>query len=121
MQLQFVFDSEAVNFLREIGPTGGRGEIWRRVRWSVRGPGYFFEPAVGYDFTQYDLADAGVGLPSKPTRSLPYARLDAGLIFERDAGSKGQRTQTLEPRVVYSYVPYRNQDELPIFDTAYPI
>jgi LPS-assembly protein len=117
---QFVFDSEAVNFLREIGPTGGRLNLAPELRWSARGPGYFFEPAVGYDFTQYDLSDAGAGLPGKPTRSLPYARLDTGLIFERDAGSKGQRTQTLEPRMVYSYVPYRNQDELPIFDTGIP-
>ena len=117
---QFVFDSEAVNFLREIGPTGGRFNLSPELRWSARGPGYFFEPAVGYDFTQYDLADAGVGLPSKPTRSLPYARVDTGLIFEREAGAKGQRTQTLEPRMVYSYVPYRNQDELPIFDTGIP-
>ena len=119
-KFQFVFDSEAVNFLREIGPTGGRLNLSPELRWSARGPGYFFEPAVGYDFTQYDLADAGVGLPSKPTRSLPYARVDTGLIFEREAGSKGQRTQTLEPRMVYSYVPYRNQDELPIFDTGIP-
>jgi LPS-assembly protein len=41
-------------------------------------------------------------------------------VFERDAGSEGQRTQTLEPRLVYSYVPYRNQDSLPIFDTGLP-
>ncbi len=41
-------------------------------------------------------------------------------MFERDAGSQGQRTQTLEPRVVYSYVPYRNQDSLPIFDSGLP-
>ena len=47
-------------------------------------------------------------------------RLDTGLIFERDAGAQGQRTQTLEPRLVYSYVPYRNQNELPIFDTGLP-
>jgi LPS-assembly protein len=117
---QFVFDSEAVNFLREVGPTGGRLNLAPELRWSARGPGYFFEPAVGYDFTQYDLADAGVGLPSKPTRSLPYARLDTGLIFEREAGSKGQRTQTLEPRMVYSYVPFRNQNELPVFDSGIP-
>jgi LPS-assembly protein len=117
---QFVFDSEAVNFVREIGPTGGRLNLAPELRWSARGPGYFFEPAVGYDFTQYDLANAGLGMPSKPTRSLPYARLDTGLIFERDAGSKGQRTQTLEPRMVYSYVPFRNQNELPIFDTGIP-
>ena len=93
------------------------------IRWSSRGRGYFFEPAIGYDFTQYDLknaAAAGPNTSSTPTRTLPYARVDAGLVFERDAGSQGQRTQTLEPRVVYSYIPYRNQDALPIFDTGLP-
>jgi LPS-assembly protein len=118
--LEFVFDSEAVNFLRKIGPTGLRLNLSPELRWSARGPGYFFEPAIGYDFTQYDLQDAGFGLPSTPTRALPYARIDTGLVFERDAGSQGQRTQTLEPRVVYSYVPYRNQNELPVFDSGIP-
>jgi LPS-assembly protein len=117
---EFVFDSEAVNFLRGAGPTGVRLNLSPEIRWSSRGPGYFFEPAVGYDFTQYELQDAGLGRPSTPTRSLPYARLDTGLVFERTAGSQGQRTQTLEPRLVYSYVPYRNQDELPIFDSGLP-
>jgi LPS-assembly protein len=117
---EFVFDSEAVNFLREIAPTGVRLNLSPEIRWSSRGPGYFFEPAVGYDFTQYDLQNAGLGLPSTPTRALPYARLDTGLVFERTAGSQGQRTQTLEPRLVYSYVPYRNQNELPIFDSGLP-
>jgi LPS-assembly protein len=116
-------DSEFVNFLRAIGPTGVRFNVAPEIRWSARGPGYFFEPAVGYDFTQYDLKNADAGgpnLPSTPTRALPYARLDTGLVFERDAGSHGQRTQTLEPRIVYSYVPYRNQNELPIFDSGLP-
>jgi LPS-assembly protein len=121
--LELVLDSEIVNFVREIGPTGVRMNIAPELRWSSRGPGYFFEPAVGYDFTQYDLKNAdagGIGAPSTPNRKLPYARVDTGLVFERDAGSQGQRTQTLEPRVVYSYVPYRNQDDLPIFDTGLP-
>ena len=122
-RFEFALDSEAVNFVREVGPTGVRLNMAPELRWSSRGSGYFFEPAVGYDFTQYDLKNAaaiGIGAPSTPTRSLPYARLDAGLVFARDAGSQGQRTQTLEPRLVYSYVPYRNQDELPIFDTGLP-
>ena len=121
--IELSLDSEAVNFLREVGPTGVRLNVAPEVHWSIRGPGYFFEPAVGYDFTQYDLKNAaalGIGAPSTPTRRLPFARVDAGLVFTRDAGSHGQRTQTLEPRVVYSYVPYRNQDELPIFDTGLP-
>jgi LPS-assembly protein len=60
------------------------------------------------------------GTPDTPTRALPFARLDTGLVFERNAGAQGQRTQTLEPRIVYSYVPYRNQNDLPIFDSALP-
>jgi LPS-assembly protein len=119
-QFELALDSEAVNFLRDMGPTGVRFNAAPEIRWSTRGQGYFFEPAVGYDFTQYDLKNAAIGAPSTPTRALPYARLDAGLAFERESGSRGQRTQTLEPRVVYSYVPYRNQDELPIFDTGLP-
>ncbi|MGB6308323.1 MAG: LPS assembly protein LptD [Steroidobacteraceae bacterium] len=121
--LELALESEFVNFLREVGPTGVRFNVAPELRWSSRGPGYFFEPAVGYDFTQYDLKNAdaiGLGAPSTPTRTLPYARVDTGLIFERDAGSHDQRTQTLEPRLVYSYVPYRNQDNLPIFDTGLP-
>jgi LPS-assembly protein len=119
-RFEFALDSEAVNFVREFGPTGVRLNVAPELRWSNRGSGYFFEPAVGYDFTQYDLKNAAMGTPSTPTRTLPYARVDAGLVFERDAGSRGQRTQTLEPRVVYSYVPYRNQNELPIFDSGLP-
>jgi LPS-assembly protein len=117
---EFALDSEVTNFLREVGPAGVRLDLSPELRWSTRTAGYFFEPAVGYHFTQYDLQNVPVGDPTQPTRTLPYARLDTGLIFERDAGSEGQRTQILEPRLVYSYVPYRNQNDLPIFDTGLP-
>ncbi len=113
-------NSEVTNFLREVGPAGVRLDLSPELHWSSRGPGYFFEPTVGYHIIQYDLQNAAVGDPSSPTLTVPYARLDTGLIFERDAGSEGQRTQTLEPRMVYSWVPYRNQNELPIFDTGQP-
>jgi LPS-assembly protein len=88
--VELALDSEIVNFLREIGPTGVRINAAPEIRWSSRGPGYFFDPAIGYDFTQYDLKNAaaiGIGAPSTPTRALPYARVDAGLVFAREAGS----------------------------------
>ena len=53
-------------------------------------------------------------------RAAPILSVDGGLIFERPSGSRGQRLQTLEPRFMYLYVPYRNQDDLPVFDTAPP-
>ena len=135
-RLEFVLNTEAAYFLRkditDTGiyqtatgeylptPNGARVDLSPELRWSIREAGYFFEPSAGFHFTQYDLQNAGPGLPGTPTRSLPYGRLDAGLVFEREVGSSGQRTQTLEPRIVYSYAPYRNQNELPIFDTAVP-
>ena len=117
---EFVVDSEAVNFLRDVGPSGVRLDLSPEFRWSDRAAGYFFEPAVGWHLTQYSLQDPTPGDPSSPFRSVPYGRLDTGLIFERDAGSAGQRAETLEPRLVYSYVPYRDQSGLPVFDSALP-
>ena len=35
-------------------------------------------------------------------------------------GSRRQRLHTLEPRLLYLYVPFREQDDLPVFDTALP-
>lgn len=116
--LELALDSEATNFIRDVGPTGLRLDLSPELRWDQRGAWYFFEPAVGYHFTHYTLQNTEVGDPSDPTRTLPYGRVDMGLVFERDA--QGQRTETLEPRIVYSYVPYRNQNDLPIFDTALP-
>src|SRR5690606_21795754 len=43
---------------------------------------------------------------------------DAGLVFERDAGN--DRIQTLEPRLYWLRVPYRDQTALPLFDTSTP-
>jgi LPS-assembly protein len=40
--------------------------------------------------------------------------------MERTSGSRGNRLQTLEPRMLYLYVPYRDQDDLPVFDTGIP-
>lgn len=117
---ELALQSEAVNFIRDVGPTGLRLDLSPELLWSIRAPGYFFEPAVGYHFTQYDLDNTYAGQPTTPTRALPYGRLDMGLVFERGAGSNDQRTQTLEPRLVYSYVPYRNQNELPVFDSGLP-
>jgi LPS-assembly protein len=125
--VELAFDGEATNFMRNVGTTGVRVMAQPEVRWSSRGTSYFFEPAIGYNFTQYDLQNANLNdpvtparEPSTPTRALPYGRVDMGLVFERNSGASGQRSQTLEPRMMYSYVPYRNQDNLPIFDSGLP-
>jgi hypothetical protein len=50
---------------------------------------------------------------------VPIASLDAGAYFERSMDWGGQDyVQTLEPRLYYLRVPYRDQSDLPLFDTG---
>jgi LPS-assembly protein len=118
--IDYGFDAELVNFERNIGVTGWRVDVAPRagVDWSA--PGFFVRPSGGFRYTQYSLENNDPGTDDSPTRSLPFASLDAGLIFERTAGSRGQRRMTLEPRALYLYAPFREQSELPLFDTGLP-
>ena len=118
--LDYGFDAEFVNFDRSVGVTGWRLDVAPRVGYDWSAPGFFVRPSVGYRYTQYGLKDEAPGTDASPTRSLPFATLDAGLVFERDAGSRGQRRITLEPRALYLYTPYRDQSNLPLFDTGIP-
>ncbi len=118
--VSYGFDSEVVDFRRSTGVTGWRLDLYPTTSLDVVGPGYFVRPSVGWRATQYQLSNTTPGEPSSPSRTLPIASLDTGLKLERAAGSHAQRTVTLEPRVMYLYVPYRNQSELPVFDTAVP-
>jgi LPS-assembly protein len=78
----------------------------------------FFTPKVGYHYTRYDLSANDAGFEGK-NRGLPLASLDSGLFFERDFLFKNvPLVQTLEPRIYYLYVPYRDQSKLPNFSTA---
>ena len=54
-----------------------------------------------------------------PGRVLPIASLDSGLVFERNLTFAGRSmVNTLEPRMYYLYVPYRDQSRIPLFDTG---
>ena len=118
--LHYGFDSEVVNFDRAIGVTGWRMDLRPAATLHFEGPGYFVRPGVAYEFTQYSLDNVAAGQKKNPRRSLPTGSVDAGLLFERTTGHDGVRTLTLEPRVQYVYTPFRNQDPLPVFDTALP-
>ena len=118
--LRYGFDSEVVQFRRSIGVTGWRLDLDPTTSLNFVGPGWFMRPAVAWRATQYQLSNTLSGQPSSPSRTLPIASLDTGVQLERAAGSHDQRTVTLEPRLMYLYVPYRNQSELPVFDTAVP-
>lgn len=76
---------------------------------------FYVTPKLGYHYTHYTFEDS-----SPPeTRELPIYSLDSAVTFERQANFRGRDfIQTLEPRLYYVYIPFREQDQLPNFDTA---
>jgi LPS-assembly protein len=120
LPLVYGFDSEATAFRRSDGPEGWRIDTLPQVALDFSAPGYFVRPAVALDATWYRLREMPTGVDENPDRVLPIASFDTGLQFERSSGRRGQRRITLEPRLMYLYVPFREQSALPVFDTAEP-
>ncbi len=117
--LRFGIDGEIVNFDRDVGVVGWRVNAAPRVELPIVRPSWFVTPAVEFDFTRYDLKNALPGAQTDPTREIPIASLDTGVFLER-AMSNSNRIQTLEPRMLYVSIPFRDQDGLPVFDTISP-
>ena len=118
-------------FTRVDAIEGQRVDLYPYLAYPIETAGYFVRPEIGVRYTSYDLhnltdfAQTNPGATAftnhTPTRSVPIFSLDAGLIFERQLNLFGNDfSQTLEPRAYYLRVPYRNQDDLPIFDTQLP-
>ncbi len=111
--------TEYVVFSHETLVRGSRFSATPTFSAPVLAPGYFFTPRAGLRYARYGIENPAAGNPSSPGVNVPWLSLDSGLIFERQARYFGQDlTQTLEPRLFYVRIPYRNQDSIPVFDTA---
>jgi LPS-assembly protein len=119
--LDLGIDAELVNFDRDVGVTGWRLNAAPQVKLPLTGPGWFFTPSVMLDYTRYELDDVAPGQAADPARTLPSGSVDLGMLLERTMKSSGgSRIQTIEPRVLYVHVPYREQAAIPVFDTITP-
>lgn len=120
---------------------GARLDVKPYVSLPFSGAAWYVTPTLAYRYTAYDLdrqladsirrnvlvsqgVDPATATPEQlrgntsPSRSLPIGSIDAGLFFDRETTIGGRSfLHTLEPRLFYLRTPYRNQDELPIFDT----
>jgi LPS-assembly protein len=81
------------------------------------GNGFFYAlPKLGLHYTSYSYDERG---RDNDSRTLPIFSLDTGMNFARRTSVFGRSyTQTLEPRLYYVYIPFEDQEQLPLFDTA---
>lgn len=97
------------------------------ISYPIIAPGYFLTPRLSIHATRYGGVAGGPGGPGSAaytgtesaSRVLPLASIDSGLIFEREEGLFASHLkQTLEPRLYYLRVPFKDQSRLPNFDSA---
>ena len=85
---------------------------------------YQLRPEVTLDTTSYhldeQLASNADQYDTSATRAVPISSIDGSLFLERAYGGTGRYRALLEPRLYYLYVPYRDQSDIPLFDTGLP-
>ena len=117
--LDLALAADATQFDHPSLESGARVIVNPSVSYPWLAPGYFVVPKLQWHATAYALDAAARPQGARPTRTLPIASLDTGLVFEREARWFGESmVQTLEPRLFYAYIPFRDQSRLPNFDGA---
>jgi LPS-assembly protein len=110
--------TEFSNFRHPELVTGQRLITYPSILFPMQRSYGFVIPKAGYHYTYYNL-DGNTSSPGRITRGLPIASVDSGLYFDRKStwGST-LFDQTLEPRLFYLYVPFKDQSAFPNFTTA---
>jgi LPS-assembly protein len=100
-------------------PVGKRVHTQPGISLPLSWPALYITPRAQMALTKYELGDVTNLMARNEGRALPILDVSTGMYFDRDFSLFGQDTrQTLEPQIYYLYVPYRKQDQIPLFDTT---
>uniref|UniRef100_UPI003564D28D LPS-assembly protein LptD n=1 Tax=Immundisolibacter sp. TaxID=1934948 RepID=UPI003564D28D len=117
--LNYAIDSEFTEYDHPDLVDGTRIDLYPSLSLPWETAAFRVEPRLGFRYTQYSLNDQLPGRDDNPSRSVPIFSVDSGMFFERDLDLWGvDAVQTLEPRLFYLYIPNRDQDDIPLFDTS---
>jgi len=100
---------------------GSRVNLNPTISYPIRRSYAWLTPELSYQISQYNQNNPLTGTSVKVNRSLPIFSIDSGLVFDR-AMKWGETSlkHSLEPRLFYAYVPYREQSQIQNFDTRIP-
>ncbi|MBP6344553.1 MAG: LPS-assembly protein LptD [Neisseriaceae bacterium] len=111
--------AEATRFDSDTKQTGKRLVVMPTVKWDFNNSWGFVRPKMSLHATQYQLDDFRQQKSRNVSRTLPIFSVDSGLYFDRETTLfDGAYTQTLEPRLFYTYIPTKSQNDLPNFDAS---
>ena len=103
-------------------PQGPRLHINPNLKTSWYRPWGYITPSIQLVDNNYRVKLRQYQKEHSFNRFIPRYGLDSGLFFERQLSFNNHRiTNTLEPRLFYLYVPFKDQTRIPVYDSAYMI
>ncbi|MCC6535215.1 MAG: LPS-assembly protein LptD [Burkholderiales bacterium] len=113
------FTSSYVDFHHPTLLTGRRTVAYPSLSVPLQNPFAFITPKIGVHHTRYDVDPSPRTVVADASRTVPIFSTEGGLVFERDTTIRGtEYLQTLEPRLLYVYIPFRKQNHLPNFESG---
>lgn len=111
-------DAEFVNFSRDRSVEGVRLNLAPYLQLARQTAAWYTVAQADLRYTGYELSGIPAQREAQIDRTLPVISAEGGLVFDRitDDG----RLQQFTPRLFGLFVPFDNQDELPLFDTGEP-
>jgi LPS-assembly protein len=100
-------------------PNTSRAVVSTEVSRTWGGAAYSITPKLKANATSYQFDAPLADGRRSAQRAVPTFSLDAGMAFERDTSFGGKAyVQTLEPRAFYVRTPFRDQSNLPNYDSG---
>ena len=113
------FERSAIVSGSTVTSGGDRTLAVGRLSKRVQASGWYVQPSAQLHATQYNTTDLSGGSNVAASRVVPTLSVDSGLTFERQTEFFGSNyTQTLEPRAFLTWTPYKDQTDLPNYDSG---
>lgn len=113
--LRYAFDYDYTQFQRDQGLIGRRLDLAPSISYPVLRAAGYVKPKLTMRYTRYQLQHQ-IG-DSEPVRSINQFSVDSGLFMEKMFVRGNETfTQTLEPRLFYLYIPYKDQTRILVED-----
>ena len=115
--LNYGLDSQMVNLYREESINAYRLDINPYIEKTYQTSYSKFTPKLSYRQASWDYSNIEYSdiLDLEKNTSLPILSLDYKINFDKQFNDSS--FSSIEPRLFYLYSPYRNQQNIPIFDT----
>ena len=116
---KFIFTNSSTK-TNDSSATGSRLSLTPGITVPFQETYGYVKPKLSANFRSYNLnnTDHTTYAGNKDILT-PILSVDSGMYFDRSVNLFNQSyTNTLEPRLFYVYIPYKDQTKLPLFDTG---